>query len=376
MAEEAAEKQHQATGKRIDELRKKGQTMRSKDLTSGLVFMVAVASVIYMAQQIKTRIVDNFILSFTNIHIVMDAKDFPGSLLHRIAVENFLVLLPIFAAIVVAALLSPFVFGGWNFSWQSIRFKPETFNPVSNLQNLFSKRIFGNIVKSMLKVAVILGVLAIFAYNKKEAIAGMVNLTFNNATNLSFAIVYEFTITISAALILIILYDVISNYFEYTQKIKMTSQELKEEHKEMEGNTDVKRKVRSRQMALLKQRLSLTVPKAHVIITNPTHYAVAIRYDDGKDKAPRVVAKGKDHIATQIRRLAAANAIPIYQAPPLARAIYKTSKIGAEINPGLYMAVAIVLSYVHQLKNYQQGVGKEPMYISDLKIPPELIYND
>lgn len=374
MTDQATEKQHQATSKRIEDLRRQGQIMRSRDLTSGMVFIVAVFGLIYMASSIKDTLETNFVLTFTSMKDILHSNGLEGGLLQKIAINNFLILLPIFALVMGAGLLSPYIFGGWNFSMQSVRFKGESLNPLHNLKNIFSKRIVFNVIKSMLKVAIILGVLSLFAITKKPQIDALINLPLTTAVQTGASIVTQFIILISASLLIIVLYDVVTTYFEYQKKIKMTSQELKDENKETEGNVDIKRKIRSMQFALMKQRLSLTVPKAHVIITNPTHYAVAIRYDDKKDKAPKVVAKGKDFVAQQIRQLAISNGIPIYQAPVLARAIFNTSKLGTEINPALYMGVAIILSYVHQLRNYQMGMGKQPHFVTDLKVPKEFVY--
>lgn len=376
MSDQATEKQHQATGKRIEELRKQGQIMRSRDLTSGMVFIVAVLGLIFMAGHIKDRMEANFIACFTNIKLVMQTNGFQDGLLQRVALENFLILLPLFGFVVGSALLSPYIFGGWNFSMQSVKFKGESLDPIKNLKNIFSAKMIMNIIKSVLKVAIILGVLSIFAYTKKSQIDGLINLPVTTAVEAGSGIITQFIIVISSSLLFIILYDVVVSFIEYQKKIKMTTQELKDENKETEGNADVKRKIRAVQFAMMKQRLTLTVPKAHVVITNPTHYAIAIRYDDKKDRAPRVVAKGKDEIARQIRQLAISNGVPIYEAPVLARAIFNTSKIGTEVNPALYMGVAIVLSYVHQLKNYQLGLGSQPQLVSDLKVPKEFVYNE
>ena len=178
----------------------------------------------------------------------------------------------------------------------------------------------------------------------------------------------------SFTVILLIIFDVFYQYAQFQNQSKMSDQELKDEYKDAEGSAEVKRKIRSSQFAMYRQRLSVSVPRANVIVTNPTHYAIALRYEANKDKAPKVVAKGKGPVAQQIRSLAIANGVPIYEAAPLARAIYHTTKLNTEIHPELYMSVAIVLSYVHQLKNYQMGIGKQPEYVEDLEIPKEFIF--
>lgn len=377
MAEEAAtEKQHQASSKRLTELRNRGQTLRSRDLTSGMVVMVAILSLIYLGENFKIIFEDNFIIAFNEIKHVMLDNDYPSTTLKKLAKDNLLVLIPFFSILLLSAFLSPFVFGGWNFTLDVIKFNTTKLSPTNNLSNIFSKRIFVELGKSLLKFILIISTLLIFAGSKLANIKLLLTLPLTTAITASYDMTVDYIYVLCFAIIIIGSLDALYHYFDYQSRHKMTTQELKDEHKEAEGSVDVKRKIRSKQIALLKQRLHQTVPKATVIITNPTHYAIALRYDERKDKAPKVVAKGKDLIAGQIRHLAIANGIPIYQAPVLARAIFHTSQIGSEIHPGLYMAVAIVLSYVHQLKNYQMGYGQIPNHVSDLNVPEELVYDE
>ena len=377
MAEEtSSEKQHLPSAKRLEHLRREGQTMRSRDLTSGLVFLVAIGTLIFISGQFKIRMESNFVWCFTHFRQVIEAPQFNCAFLAKLAIENFLLLLPLLLTLMAAALFSPFIFGGWNFSMKSVEFSWAKLNPMKYFSNIFSMRIVYEMFKSLIKVAVLMTVLIYFVFDEKASIIALTNMPVKAAINAGFTITERFIVVISVALILIVIMDVIYHYFEYQGRTKMSTQELKDEHKESEGSPEMKRKLRSAQFAILKQRLSSTVPKASVVITNPTHYAVALRYDESKDGAPKIIAKGKGHIAQQIRQLAVANAIPIYQAPPLARAIYNTSNIGSTLHPGLYMAVAIVLSYVHQLKNFQQGIGALPKQAGDLRIPQELIFDE
>lgn len=376
MSEDSLDKQHQASGKRIEELRRKGQTMRSRDLVSGLVFIVAILMILIMSSKFKNQIVTNFTWSFKSIADVLNDNKFPGEFISTMVMNNFMILIPLFVMCFTAAGVSPFIFGGWNFSLHTLEFKFDKMDPIKNLGNMFSKKIFIEILRSSVKLAIISGVLVYFAISRKIEIYHLMNLPLSTALNDGVGIVEEFIISLSLSLILIVALDVFYNKYEYSNKTKMSTQELKDEYKETEGSTDVKRKIRSKQLEMFKQRLTLAVPNATVIITNPTHYAIALRYDENKDKAPKVVAKGKGFVAQQIRNIAIKSSVPIYQAPELARAIYHTTKVNAGIHPGLYMSVAIVLSYIHQLKNYQIGIGRQPQYVSDLQIPAELTYEE
>ena len=377
MAEEASsEKQHQASAKRIADLRKQGQTMRSRDLSGGLVLLSTGITLIYLASHLQKQFFDNFITSFQAISSILQESEFPGEFLRDLVLKNFTTLLPLFGLSLTAALASPFLFGGWNFSMGSVEFKFEKLNPMKYIKNIFSMRIYMEVIRAIAKVAIIFGVMLFFIIGNKHYFNQLTMVSPKLAIYGGFALIEKFVVVMGLALMIVVAFDMLYHYFEYQQRVKMTTQELKDENKESDGNPEVKRKIRSKQYGLMRQHLSKTVPKADVIITNPTHYAVALSYDDQKHKAPKIVAKGKDYIAHQIRQLAIANSVPIYEAPPLARAVYHTGNIGSEIHHGLYMAVAIVLSYVQQLRNYQQGFGQPPVHTTELQIPDELFYAD
>jgi len=179
-------------------------------------------------------------------------------------------------------------------------------------------------------------------------------------------------IILSASLLLITLVDVPFQLWDYRRQLKMTLQEIKDEHKESEGSPEVKGRVRQLQREISQRRMMEAVPQADVLITNPSHYAVALKYDQVKMRAPVVVALGADLIALQIKRVAQAHDVPILEAPPLARALYHNSQLGGEIPAGLYLAVAQVLAYIYQLKQYQQEGGIPPQPLSDIPIPDDL----
>jgi flagellar biosynthetic protein FlhB len=165
--------------------------------------------------------------------------------------------------------------------------------------------------------------------------------------------------------------DAIYNLLSFRKKTKMTFKEVKDERKNTEGSPEVKQKVRSKQQTMARLNMQRDVPNSTVVITNPTHFAVALKYEESIDSAPKIMAKGMDNMAQEIRRLAIKSSVPIYQAPTLARAIYHSGKVGSYIDEDLYQAVAIVLSYIYQLKQYQQGNGSPPDYVQSLPIPEE-----
>ncbi len=375
--EDGQERKHLATGKRLVELRKKGIVLRSKDLTGGMLFLVIIGLIIFMADSFKKQFSGNFLTAYSAIREVPNNQELLVLVIKKIFLSNIEILLPAFILALITVLISPFLFGGWNFTLDAIQFKLEKLDPMNNLKKMFSiKQTSIEVVRSMFKATLILGVLILFIYYKKVEICGLMSESIHYSLSASYDILKDFIFYISVALIITVAFDVAYHYYQFQTQNKMTGQELKDEQKDTEGSVEVKRKIRSAQIAMFKQRLASSVPTANVIVTNPAHYAIALRYDEKKDHAPRVVAKGKDYLAQQIKQLAIANAIPIYEAPPLARAIYHTTKIGMEIHPELYMAVAIVLSYVHQLKNFQLGIGKSPSFVNHFTLPEEFVYDE
>jgi flagellar biosynthesis protein FlhB len=376
MADEGLEKKHHASGKRLGELRGKGQTLRSRDLASGLIFLMSMIMLYYSAKRLTTEFFDNFIIIYQAITQLAPSGELPFLLIYELVNNIFYTLLPMLGAVLAVTILSPFAFGGWNFTLQVLNFKPEKLNFFANIGNIFSKRSFVNVGTSFVKTALIVTYTYVFIRVYREDILYLCHTSHEQVLLVSVTLLKKFLVGMSIVVIVIILFDTIYHYFEYLFRTMMTSQEVKEEGKEQEGNPEIKRKMKSLQFALIRQRLNQTIPTADVVVTNPTHYAVALRYTHGRDKAPKVIAKGHDRVALHIRTLAIQNGVTIYEAPLLARALYRTTKLNAEIQSELYMAVAIVLSYVQNLKNYQQGIGEYPVLTTDLKIPKHFIFKD
>jgi len=377
MSESAQEKQHEATPKKLQDLRRKGVVLRSKDLTAGTVLVAAVLTIFLVAGKFFGSLETNFTDAFTQFNHQHDDKFYYIAFTKSVILNNFAMLLPLLGMCFLAAAFSPFLLGGWNFTWDAIRFKFEKMNPFNNIIKMLSpKRAAGEIIRSILKFLVLFLVLCIFIFYKKTFLQHLMDLNIRHAVFTAMFLLKQFVCIQLGALIVLIAGDVMHHRSEFMEQSMMTTQEIKEEYKESEGSGELKGKIRSRQIALSKQRLKLDVPRATVIITNPTHYAIALRYDEKVDSAPKIVAMGKDLMAQQIRFLGTSNGVPIYEAPVLARAIYHTSKVGYEIHPELYMAVAIVLSYVNQLKRYQMGAAQLPLMRSDLDIPAEYIFDE
>lgn len=376
MSEQAEQREHQATEKRLSELRERGDTLRSKDLSGGLALCITILSLTFMSNLFYDQFRLNFTGTFTNISYIVKNEVILTNLFKHQAVNNLLLIVPLFIVLYATALGSMFIFGGWNFSLQSIKFNWSKLNPGSNLSMIFSSRLFIDLGKSLAKLAIILVCFYVFIVSNKTMLMTISYYKFNDIPGIFFTLLEHFIVIIMMGILFIMGMDAAISYHSYQSKTKMSTQELKDEFKESEGNMDIKRKLRSLQYALAKQKIPQMIPKATVVVTNPTHYAVALQYNEMNDHAPKVIAKGKGNVAAYIRRLAVQHAIPIYEEPPLARALFHTTKNGAFINPALYMAVAIVLTYINQVRRYQNGLGPLPERKTDLSIPAEFIFKE
>lgn len=369
MDEENDEKQHQPTAKRLEELRKKGNFLRSKDLLSGLNLMTALVLLSVMAPLARTILEQGFQRSFTAISDSDAFFEAPNALLAPLALQTLGMLVPFGLVLAIMAIAATCLFGKWGFSTELIRFKGERLNPFKNLKRIFSLQNAMELVKSTLKFLLILGVLGAYVAVAWDDLHALVDVRDLHSVGHAFSLIIWFFMMVAVAAVIIVLVDVLYTWFSYQKKTRMSFQEIRDEQKETDGNPEIKKRIRATQNAMSRQRIQQAVPLATVVITNPTHYAIALRYREQKDNAPEIMAMGADHLAAQIRQLAIRHGIPLYEAPPLARALYYSGKPGDTIHPELYLPVALVLSYLYQLKNYQAGQGPLPDYIQDIKVP-------
>lgn len=371
MSENAAEKQFQPSERKLERLKKEGNFLRAKDFSSGSSLVAAIVILMLLSHHFMMVIRLDFEEVFS--HLELGMQEIGNLTIYRqLALDTFLMILSLGAALCIVVFSVTFLYGGFGFSMSLLKFKPERINPLKNLKKMFSLHQLMEVVKSTIKFFLFLSVFLVFLYKHQDALYNLSALQREDPFADAFTIIRSFLMFMMIPMVLIALVDMLYNYVSFNNKIKMTFQEVKDENKESDGSPEMKRKIRSAQQELLRRSLQKTVPQATVVITNPTHYAVALRYHENKDKAPKILAKGMDHTAAELRKLAIKNSIPIYEAPQLARAIYFTGKVGAYIHQDLYMAVAIVLSYVVQLKNYQHGLGQKPSYAEDLQIPKSL----
>lgn len=368
MSESSEDKQHKPSERKLQNLKKEGTFLRAKEFTSGVSLLGGILLLMMLAPYF-TKVMEHNFNIFSQFDRVAHNETAAYAIYRRLAFDNFLLVLPIGLLLGLLVIALTFAFGGFGFSMSLIKFKVERLNPLKNLKRMFSMQQLVEVGKSTLKFALFFSVLCFFLIKEKSDIFNLSVAHHSNALFDALNIITLFLTWMMAPIVILSSIDMLYHFFAFNKKIKMTSQEVKDERKDSDGNPEVKQKMRAAQLALARRNIRASVPQSTVIITNPTHYAIALRYDETKDSAPKIMAKGIDHMAAEIRLLAIKNSIPIYEAPQLARAIYYTGKVGAIIHQDLYMAVAIVLSYVVQLKNYQRGLGDKPRYAEDLKIP-------
>ncbi len=288
------------------------------------------------------------------------------------ALDCMLLVAPLFALLVVVTMLTPLGLGGWSFSLKSISFKFEKIDPIKGLGRIFALKGLVELVKVLAKFLLVASVSGCIIWSVIEELVGLGNEPIQVALAHVASLCGWSFMASSSVLIIIAALDAPFQLWQHNKQLKMTKQEVKDENKETDGRPEVKGRIRALQQELSQRRMMEAVPDADVIITNPTHYAVALKYDQFGMKAPIVVAKGADLIAYKIRTVAEQNDVTVVSAPPLARALFASTEIDQEIPGGLYVAVATMLSYVYQLNASLYNGDTPPDSPSDLPIPEEL----
>lgn len=348
--EDGSEKSEEPTEKKLRESREKGQIPRSKELTTLLMTLSAALFLLFYGAQM----IDDFqILATRGLSLDRDVAFDElkmWNLIQGLIVQGIWMITPFLLLMVMVALISPMLLGGWSFSTKAMAPKLSKLNPAAGIKRMFSAKALLELIKAFAKFVLVISIAAFFLYS----IFGQVLALGVEPLKIAFAhageiIVHAF-IFVSLSLIVIASIDVPFQLWDHNRQLKMTKQEVKEEFKQQEGNPEVKGRIRQIQREMSQQRMMQKVPEADVIVTNPTHFAVALKYDPEGMQEPIVLAMGVDFLASQIRTIAQQHEIPIVEAPPLARALYYNAEIDQAIPYDLFKAVAAVLAYVYQLK--------------------------
>ena len=359
MAEDTGqERTEEPTQKKRDDAKRKGQVPRSKELSTTLVTLAGACMLAFAGQGLGVGTLTLFQQSFSEDYLtVTDPAQLPG-LFFTVLVEGLMLCIPLMAVLFVASAVASIALGGWTFS---LGFKPERIDPIKGLGRLFSLKSLVELLKSIGKLLLVGAAAVLGIVLMQEQIVGLIMQSPDKAIKDALGILGWFFLISSLPLIVIAAIDVPFQKWNHEKELRMTKQEIRDEMKETDGRPEVKSKLREMQQTAARRRMMADVPKADVVITNPTHYSIALKYDEVRGGAPIVLAKGVDAIAANIRAVANENDVAIVESPRLARAIYATTDIGREIPGGLYLAVAQILAYVYQLRDYQAIGGEYPV---------------
>lgn len=364
--EDGTEKTEDPSDKKLREAREKGQVPRSRELSTLLMTLSAAVFLYffghYMVTQFEEIMTKGFQLDRAHAYDL-------GMLTNRILgmmVESIYMSLPFLLLMLLVAIGSPMLLGGWNFSSQAMAPKLNKLNPISGIKRMFSMNALMELVKALLKFLLIASVATYFLWHTYQEVVSIGLEPMKIAMAHSAKLVLEAFIFVSLSLIVIAAIDVPFQMYQHINQLKMTKQEVKDEFKQQEGNPEVKGRIRQLQREMSQQRMMQKVPEADVVITNPTHFAVALKYDADGMQEPIVLAMGSDFMAAQIRTIATDNNIPLVEAPPLARALYYNAEVDRPIPYELFRAVAAVLAYVYQLRD---GRVPQELDFENLPIP-------
>jgi len=375
MAEEdsdsSQEKTEEPTARRIEKAKEEGQVPRSKELNTAAVLIMGTGGLLVFGADLGTAMRNIMHSSFSLPREALYDSHQMGLYLANAALEATQALAPFMILLFIASIAGSIALGGWLLSAKAVAPKFSRLNPIKGLGRMFSLKALVELGKAVAKVSVVLFFAIIILRVKTPELLGLGNEATIPAMQHAALILGWTFFLLSCTMILIALIDVPFQIYDHQKNLKMTKQQVKDEYKDTEGKPEVKGRIRQLQREISQRRMMQDVPKADVVITNPTHYSVALRYDPKEDNAPVLLAKGHDQIAMKIREIAREHEVEIVNAPPLARAVYHHSEIGEEIPSGLYMAVAQVLAYVFQLKQFRRRVSPKPS-MPDFPIPDDL----
>ncbi len=373
MAEDSdLEKTEDPTQRKLEQSREKGEVARSRELSTFAVLLAGGSTMWFMGSSLTQSMVKLMQNGLTISQDVVYKPELLTPRLYDFVLDALITFSPVFLALLLAALFSPLLLNGWLFSTESLVPQFSRMNPISGIGRMFSTHSLIELVKAIGKAFLIGGVASWVIWHHRDDVMELAAMPVTAAVPVLGSLVGGSYMAIVGAMLLIVAIDVPFQLWEHNKKLKMTKEEVRKESKETEGDPMVKGRIRAMQREMARRRMMSEIPTADVVVTNPTHYSVALKYSNTGLGAPIVVAKGSHLTAQRIREIAAENNVPILEAPPLARALYKNTEIGDSIPEALYTAVAEVLAYVYKLKRYQTHGGAYPQEPGDLPVPKEL----
>ncbi|KMM92757.1 MULTISPECIES: flagellar biosynthesis protein FlhB [Pseudomonas] len=371
-SESGADKTEDPTEKRKKDSREKGEIARSKELNTLAIMLAGSIGLIIFGGALAQDMMEIMRYNFSISREALLNPDSMGAFLLHSGKIALIALQPVLITLLIAALIGPIALGGWLFAAGSLAPKFSRMNPAAGLKRMFSAKALVELLKALAKFFIILIVALMVLQADIDDLQRIAHEPLESAVIHSLQVVAWSALWMACGLILIAAVDVPVQLWESHKKLLMTKQEVRDEHKDQEGRPEVKQRIRQTQRDMSQRRMMSAIPDADVIITNPTHFAVALKYDPEKGAAPMLLAKGSDFLALKIREIGAKHDILLLESPALARSIYYSTELDQEIPAGLYLAVAQVLAYVYQIRQHQAGKGKRPDPLSDLPIPPDL----
>ena len=371
-SESGADKTEDPTEKRKKDSREKGEIARSKELNTLAIMLAGSAGLLIFGGALAQDMMELMRYNFSLSRDVLLNPDSMGAFLLHSGKIALIALQPVLLTLLIAALVGPISLGGWLFAAGSLAPKFSRLNPAAGIKRMFSAKALVELLKALAKFFIILIVALLVLKSDIDDLLRIAHEPLELAVIHSLQVVAWSALWMACGLILIAAVDVPVQLWESHQKLLMTKQEVRDEHKDQEGRPEVKQRIRQVQREMSQRRMMAAIPDADVIITNPTHYAVALKYDPEKGGAPMLLAKGSDFLALKIREIGAKHNILLLESPALARSIYHSTELEQEIPAGLYLAVAQVLAYVYQIRQHQAGKGKRPDPLKDVPIPPDL----
>jgi len=366
------ERTEEASPRKLEKAREEGSVPRSRDLDTFVLMMVIGGGLWFFGGKIQHQ----FSIFFTAT-LAMDRETLmdPMLILLNLGIQIRDVLLafvPLVLVLIIAIIGTPILVGGWLFSTKALMPDFNRMNPVRWLGNVFSSQSLVEVFKAFAKSALVGTVAWLVLQHQQEAIIGLAFEPLAESGMHLASLLWTTYFSIVGGLGIIAFIDAVYQSWHYSERLKMSREELRQESKESEGDPQVKGRIRSQQREMAKRRMMAAVPTADVVVTNPLHLAVALKYDRNTDSAPVLVAKGKDNLAEKLREIAVNNGVPIFEGPELARSLYYHVKLGGDIPVELYMAVAEVIAYVYQLRSYRQKGGAQPTPPRHFNIPSDL----
>ena len=366
------EKTEEATPRRKEKAREEGQVPRSRELTTFMLLLGGVIGLWSMGQMLYNQL--GMVMEQAFLFERRQAMESTPMLVNALDLgqRTLFAMIPLFLLLIVIALVAPALLGGWLISAKSMQPKFSKLDPIKGVKRIFSSQALVELAKAIAKSVLVGGVAATFLYYNIGKFMALMDQPIQQALTNALRMAAQAAGLMVLVLIVVILIDVPFQLWSNAKKLRMSQEEIKREHKESEGDPHVKARIRQQQQAMARGRMMSKVPHADVIITNPTHYAVALTYQEGSMGAPRLVAKGADAVAGRIRAIGEEAGIARLEAAPLARALYHHVDLEAEVPAELYTAVAEVMAWAYRLKQVAQQGGEVPPTPNNLPVPPEM----